>query len=237
MTKIRVYELADKWKVEKSRLLVELNKRGHNVKSVLSSVEESDLGFTLEKISLKDSEPEPKKGKLPSNEPKFGGKEEKQSHIDTVKKGLFRRVIIVYTSLIFGAIVSLMLISVFSQLSEIKKEQGKIFSVNKVSAARINEISKATLRQSQVNDKTAEQLDEHGKLINGIMKEISFNPKKPESLSHLRLQADILRDLASPPSEGASSESFSSWRKRERINGLGKAINELLLDVEGTSSQ
>lgn len=245
MAKIRIYELARKWKVDKNRLLEELNKRGHDVKSALGSVEESDLDLTLKELLLEESKPRLKKEKLRVEEPKSGREKEEKSRKDMKEKremtmdvskstgesapsqpehqkssGGF---VLAGIALLFGVVASLISISATSQLNELKVAQ--------------KEISEAILQQSLVNNETSKRLDEYGKLINEIMEEMSAKLGKYSSLNRLRSQADILKYLASPPSEGADSESFDSWRRKERISGLEKEIGELLRDIEGVSNQ
>lgn len=230
MAKIRVYQLADKWGFDKLWLVEELNKRGHSVKTHLASIEESTLDFKPEDLT-----PEGRKKIMASEgrEPraketkKNSGKNIKKSESSTVRmlqetpsvdtagtekqrppKSSGSSPVISGVSLAVAILAALLsLVAIFSAPSPESKS----------SAAA----SKALAREQILKDLSG-KLKEQEELIRGLLKDTVVRSEESRSLSQLRSQAKIVKELAARTGVAGT----------ERLEEIENAVEELALATE-----
>lgn len=214
MAKIRVYQLADKWGFDKLWLVEELNKRGHTVKNHLATIEESTLDFKPE-----DLPPEGRK----KNSGKITQKSESSTvrmlreapSLDTAsaerresKKSSASSPMLSSVSLAVAVLAALLsLVAIFSVPSPESKS----------SAATAK-----TLAREQILKDLSEKLKEQEELIRGVLKDTVLKSEEARSLSQLRSQAKIVKEL------GARIGVAST----EKLEEIDNAVEELALAAE-----
>ena len=177
MARIRVYQLAEKWKVDKIALLKELSQRGVAAKSLLSQVEETELNFTASdlpagkpKRSFRKAEPlENDKAPLPASP--------STSAPGSLVGGI---------SLVVAVIASCIALSAFFQMKVLHANQKQSLKDQEANSRRVEKISRDLF----------EKLVEQENQMLDLVRESSQRVERERTLRQLRAQAEILREIA-----------------------------------------
>lgn len=176
MAKIRVHQLAKKWKVDSNQLLEELNNRGHKTECLLSSVEESKLDFKPSDVKKKKLKISAQKSAMPvaSGPPEFRDETRVQRPMDRSRK---ENPALTTAALVFAMIAFFISVAALVQLRDMNEKN--------------QELSMIPDQVSVLEEK--------------IEKELAENPEKLNAVNNLRVQRDVLREL-SLKSEGDEKE-------------------------------
>lgn len=179
MARIRVYQLAEKWRVDKMALLRELNQRGFAVKSLLSQVEEMELNFTASdlpagkpKRSFRESEP------FNNSETMFPAP---ASSSTSAQRSLLGGV-----SLVVAVIASCIALSSIFQMSSLHAKQKQSLKEQEAHSRRVEKISRELF----------EKLVEQENQLLDLVRESSQRTERERAVRQLRAQAEIIREIA-----------------------------------------
>ena len=179
MARIRVYQLAEKWHVDKIALLRELNLRGFATKSLLSQVEEAELNFTeadlpagKPKGSFRKANPS-KKPETPSPAPASSSTSARGSLLGGI-------------SLVVAVIASCIALSAIFQMSTLHAKQKQSLKDQEANSRRVEKISRELF----------EKLVEHESQLLDLVRESSQRTERERALRQLRAQAEIIREIA-----------------------------------------